>query len=370
VSTPRRTARALALAAALVCPIACDRGAARHTLDAPRKVVDRLRPPVAPAQRHGPHAAGEAPPAAPLAWTTPAGWQQSHGNALRLASFLAPGGVDVSLVTLPAGGGGAQGNLDRWRQQMGLPGLTQAEFAALPRRTAAGRDDAIVLDVQGRYTGGEQPLEDARLLGLVGTLGTDGATAVFVKLVGPRAAVAAQQAAFDAFVASLRASDAPAAGSSSASLHGIEAPAVPLVETQGDEAAAGRLRWKVPAGFTRGDAAPLRIATYHPGGDREVHAYLVLLPGDAGGEAANFARWRGQIGLPPLGDAERAALARVHVLGREVPLLEAYGEHQGVLALGARVDGDSVFAKMTGPPAKLRAARDAFLALCGSLRVR
>lgn len=364
---PRRTPSLRPERHLLVLPIlaglaACGDSGRRQTIDPPRRVADRLRHDVTDADRHGFAAAPAAGSArAPLEWQKPHGWQVGPSNSLRLATFFAPGGVEVSLSTLAGGGGGAQSNIDRWRQQLGLAALTAEEFAALPRRRVL-EGDAVLVDVAGRYTGGGTPIDDARLLGLVATAGGN---AVFVKLIGPRAAVGGQQTAFDEFAASLR---LPARGTSAAAAPGLEPALTPQLEVHGDEVAAGRLRWRVPPGWERGEAAPMRLVTYHPGNDRDVHAYLVILPGEAGGSVANLARWRGQVGLPPLDDAGRAAMPQITMLGAPARLLEAYGESQALFATGARIDGDSVFAKMIGPAAKLRAARAAFVQFCESLR--
>jgi hypothetical protein len=225
---------------------------------------------------------------------------------------------------------------------------------ALPRRNALGRDDAVYVDLRGRYTGGAQPIESARMLGLV--VARARAT-LFVKLVGDASAVAAQAVAFDAFVASLR----------------VAAPAAPATEPAppgGGDGGAGRLHWSAPPGWQRGDAASMRLVTYHPGGDRDVQAYVVILAGEAGGVAANFDRWLGQVGRPPMTAAERERLPRIRLLAADVPLLEAYGAEQGVLGVAGRLGDDSLFVKMTGPNDGLRAARESFVAFCRSLAVR
>ncbi len=55
-----------------------------------------------------------------LKWTTPEGWKEVPPSAMRYASFKADN-VDVSIVTFPSDGGSDADNVNRWRQQIGLP---------------------------------------------------------------------------------------------------------------------------------------------------------------------------------------------------------------------------------------------------------
>jgi hypothetical protein len=270
-----------------------------------------------------------------------------------VASFAAAGGVDVSLTVLAGDGGGLRANLDRWRQQLGLPPLTDGALEELPRRPMLGHD-AVFVEMAGRYAAAGSVIDEAVLLGAVAR---HGASTVFVKAVGPVAAVAAQRESFAAFVASLR------AGGSEAGVPAAPPPDMPAPP-------GGRLRWQVPAGWTLGDEAPMRAVTLHPGGDRAVHAYVVVLPGAAGGAAANLDRWREQLGLPPLDATARAALPRIRVLGADAPLLEASTAAQGVIGVVARIGRDSLFVKMVGPADAVRAARADFVTFCEALEVR
>ena len=96
----------------------------------------------------------------------------------------------------------------------------------------------------------------------------------------------------------------------------------------GAEAAGGApLAWTVPAGWTQGPDRPMRLVTFactpeggaaaaQPGSpEGSVECYVAELGGMGGGVAANFNRWRGQLGQPPLKDADIAALPRITVLG-------------------------------------------------------
>ena len=97
-------------------------------------------------------------------------------------------------------GGGLEPNLDRWRREMGQPGLTQSEVAALERIPLLGTE-GVLLELDGSFSGmGGVAIDDAALLGVVCLLQE---SSVFVKMIGPRAAVRSAREDFLTFCRSL-----------------------------------------------------------------------------------------------------------------------------------------------------------------------
>lgn len=140
----------------------------------------------------------------PLTWETPPGWIQTDRTQMRPVNLrFGPDGVgECYLSMLPGGAGGTAANVNRWRKQMGQSDLTEDEVNALPKRVLMGIE-GVVVDLSGAYTnvGTTEAAPDQRLLGVVAALGEVG---LFVKMVGPKEIVAANQTQFDQFVASLR----------------------------------------------------------------------------------------------------------------------------------------------------------------------
>jgi len=136
-------------------------------------------------------------------------------------------------------------------------------------------------------------------------------------------------------------------------------------------------RWQLPEGWVQVPPRPMRIATFAVAGNKDIDCYLTSLTGNAGGVEANVNRWRGQVGLPPATPEEMAQMPRIEMLGRQAPLVEAAGEFRGMdgearpgwVLLGAVVDldGEMLFAKMTGPEQAVRAEKDRFVAFCNSI---
>src|SRR5688572_18194483 len=66
-----------------------------------------------------------------LTWTAPSTWKAQAPTAMRLASFAIPTkagkDLDFSVVMLSGEAGGLLANVNRWRGQIQLPPLTQAQ---------------------------------------------------------------------------------------------------------------------------------------------------------------------------------------------------------------------------------------------------
>ena len=139
----------------------------------------------------------------PLSWETPAGWVQAERSQMRPINLrFGPNGEgECYLSMLPGGAGGTAANVNRWRKQMGQPELPEADMAALPKRVLMGIEGVFV-SLDGAYTnvGSAEATPDQRLSGVIAALGEVG---LFVKMVGPKELVEANQSAFDQFVKSL-----------------------------------------------------------------------------------------------------------------------------------------------------------------------
>lgn len=139
-----------------------------------------------------------------LTWSTPAGWERAERSQMRPVNltFGSNGEGECYLSILPGGAGGVLANVNRWRKQMGQPDISEEELEQMPKKILMGIQGVFV-EVDGAYTnvGATESKDDHRLIGIVATLGEAG---LFVKMVGPKALVEANTAAFDEFVSSLK----------------------------------------------------------------------------------------------------------------------------------------------------------------------
>ncbi len=327
------------------------------------------------------------PPAADLALDAPDGWEQRPDpSGMRLASFgfrSSPDG-DCSVTVLPGAPSAIAANVDRWRGQLGLGPLEPGAEAKLPPIDFLG-GRGLLVDLEGAYSGmgGSEARAGWKLLGAIRALSLPrGPSLVFVKMVGPAATVDAERKAFLALCGSLRPGAAAGGGPDPHAAHDPNDPHADHTGHQhGDAPAAGAgegpLRWKAPEGWAAGQAAPARLVTFKIGPARETECYVAVLGGSGGGVVMNVNRWRDQMGQPPLADDAVAALPRLSLLGQEAPIIEAAGtftdmqgqKRGGAMLLGTmcRIEEVTLFVKMVGPEAQVRAERERFLAFCSSL---
>jgi hypothetical protein len=131
-----------------------------------------------------------------IKWQMPPGWSEVPPSAMRYASFNAPGPngerVDISIVIFPGKGGSDSDNINRWRQQIGLPPMSPAAIATqlAPLKTPAG--DFSSVDIAGA---------NARTLA---AWTRRGGHVWFFKATGPSAAVEKEKQNFVKFVESIR----------------------------------------------------------------------------------------------------------------------------------------------------------------------
>jgi hypothetical protein len=131
-----------------------------------------------------------------FSYSLPAGWSELQPSATRNVNLLAGDPALECYVTVLGGGaGGVAGNVNRWRDQVGLEPISSAEVEALPRLAMLGGEAHLAEAI-----GAEKAI--------LGTLSARGSTSVFVKMIGPRELVARERDAFLAFCASLGAGDA------------------------------------------------------------------------------------------------------------------------------------------------------------------
>jgi hypothetical protein len=130
-----------------------------------------------------------------IKWKTPEGWGEVPPSSMRYASFGAganDGKIDISVVTFPGEGGSDTDNVNRWRQQIGLPlltdDLTGSNFAQLKSANAT----FATVDIAGpkARTVAAWTRRDGRVW--------------FFKATGPNAAVEKEKPNFVKFIQSVR----------------------------------------------------------------------------------------------------------------------------------------------------------------------
>jgi len=134
---------------------------------------------------------------------------------------------------------------------------------------------------------------------------------------------------------------------------------------------AKALQWALPKGWKEELIGGMRYATLTPPVKGRIDVSVVVLPGPAGGELANVNRWRSQLGLPPIDEAQLSS-ARRSVQSKAGPLslydFTGEGEKKSRMMAGLAIfEGSSWFFKMVGDADAVAAAQKDFVTLLESL---
>lgn len=135
-----------------------------------------------------------------LAWTAPAHWTDGGERSMRKATFVITGEdgatAELAVTAFPGNVGGNLANVNRWRQQLGVAPVSEAELGRLLQHIHVG---AFHIDVAELTGPGNPPAK--RVLGAI--VPYQGAT-WFFKLDGSDALVTREKDAFFSFLQTLR----------------------------------------------------------------------------------------------------------------------------------------------------------------------
>ena len=309
---------------------------------------------------------------ADVQWTAPAGWEQQPATGFRKGSFLVRGDdgtqADVSVTSFPETAGGLLANVNRWRDQLKLPPITDAQQAGTP--LSAGGHEMFFVDLAS-----EQAIlpndSKSRILGAI--LPLNGET-WFFKMSGPDQLVESQRDAFQQFLASVHTANAmPATAKTGASTN---APTPPPIEAP----RSAPVTYALPPNWQEKPLSPMRLASFKataPNG-KETDVSVVSLPGMAGGDLANVNRWRGQVKLGPIDeDALARSAEHLNANGHDFLMIDlvsdgpigAQNEKQHILAAILDENDRSWFIKMTGEDQAVASQKSAFTDFLRSLTI-
>lgn len=309
----------------------------------------------------------QSPPAGvpQVKWQLPAGWQELPAGQMRVGYFAIPGPdnqkAEVTIIPLPGLAGTDLDNVNRWRGQIGSPPITADELTKAAVKIPVGGSDGQLFDLEGATD------KTPRLRMVAAILRREG-TAWFFKMTGEDKLVSSQKAVFTKFLETLRfeAGTSPAAAVTA----GTPAPtpsasAATAGATGGAQGGAVKPSFTVPATWKEQAPGAMQTARYVPeGAEGKADVSVAVLPGDGGGKLGNVNRWRRQLGLEPVAEADLAAsLTALKIDGAEnylVDLADPASKRRMVAAAVVR-GGQSWFYKLTGDDAIVTREKAAFV---------
>ncbi len=243
-------------------------------------------------------------PERPVTWTAPEGWREEPGAEMRYATLrLGPkeAPLELSVARLGEDFGSLLKNVNRWREQIGLPKVGEQELDKLIRTTEVNGKAVMLVDLKP---------EDAE-------------------------------------------------------------------EDEGTPVAPQRPTYTLPKGWEKsGKQVPFSIATFEVrDGERSAQMTISPFPGSAGGLLTNVNRWRDQLGLKSVDEAEMKQELRqtkvAGIAGHAVDLSspERPGEERKrILVVIVPHRGQTWFFKMMGPADLVEKQKPAFEAFLKSVR--
>jgi len=135
-----------------------------------------------------------------LSWTAPSHWTVKAASAMRRGSYAITGAngaaADLAITAFPGNVGGNLANVNRWRNQLGLGPIGEAEMEASLSHHDFNGLHMDVVDIQGAPGSDRQ-----RTLGAIVPFGD---ATWFFKLSGPDALVAGEKQAFMSFLQTVK----------------------------------------------------------------------------------------------------------------------------------------------------------------------
>ena len=262
----------------------------------------------------------------------PDGWVLSDGPAPRYKTISITGSeppVEVTVSSLPAPGPGGfseylLSNINRWRGQVGLAPLSGQDWAT----EAESRQELMLSSL------GAQAMS---VVHLAGETEQYGETILLAAVI---------------------------------SKQGISAAATPRVNPPAN-VSSSEFQYEIPEGWEEapGNQFSMLAFTVGPPGTEAAKVTVTKLNG-GGDVASNVNRWRGQVSLPVLDEAELEAQAeKLEIAGMSGELWAMEGPEQSILGAIAEKDGAKWFYKMAGPTEIVALEKEHFRAFLQSLKL-
>ena len=290
-----------------------------------------------------------------LSWTLPAGWKEVAPGQVSLATFsiVDKDGREAQVAVTPLGrmAGKEVPIVNMWRQQFGLSELSADEAEKQLKPVEIGGEPGKMIELTGKSEGTNPPVK------IVTAMVHRPDASWFYKLVGDADLVEAQKQAFVSFLKSIKIGQVPA----------TEVASVPASQTE--SSSSGTSQWKTPADWKAVAPGSMQVAKFSvpANGAGKADVMISIFPTSTGGALANVNRWRSQIGLPPVTEAELAkSITKLDNKNPDAILVDMTNNERQLIGAIVPRDGQWYFFKLLGDAAAVSPQKDAFIAFAKS----
>jgi hypothetical protein len=290
---------------------------------------------------------------------------------MRAASFRVAGKdgkqADVSVIPLPGLAGSDLDNVNRWRGQVGLPGVSEAELAKLAQPVEIAGQPASLYEQAGSNAGSGDKTN------ILAAITRRDGTAWFFKMTGEAALVTEQKPSFIEFLKSV---SFPAAAAQAQAQLPPSHPPMGGGNMMGQAATAAssgqpKPAWEVPSGWKEIPGGSFLVAKFLVTGadNAQANVNVSMSSNDGGGLLANVNRWRTtQLGLGPVSEADLPKdIQTIDLPGGKASLVDLTGQDAKtgqkakLLAVVIPRPGETWFYKLMGNAEVVQQEKDAFM---------
>jgi hypothetical protein len=288
----------------------------------------------------------------------PAGWEQASAGSMQLSRYIVRGAkgeeAQVSVVPLPGSSGSELANVNRWRNQLGLPAITEEELNHQVEEVMIAGEPGRMFEMSGKGA------EDAPTRTLAAVLKHAGTT-WFFKMMGDDDLVRSQKEAFVGFITKYEIAhdDHSHASGPLASARPAQPPPPSVPGTN----------WVIPKSWQQVTPGPMQDAKFVVGGGAAVVS-LSKLGGSGGALLPNINRWRTQqLQLPAATEKDLETLAvPLDLPEGKATLVDMTGPSQRLVAAVIPRGEMTWYFKLMGEDATVGAEKAAFLEFVKSIK--
>lgn len=289
-------------------------------------------------------------PGSRVTWTLPKDWTETGAGQMSVASFSIKGAdgqqAQVAITPLARLAGRDAEIVNMMREQLGQEPLDREAVAKQFETVQVGGETGNLFQIDGKLEGSS----GASRIFTVIVHRSD--KSWFYKLAGDASLVAAQKPAFVEFLKSIRFKEAPAE-----------------IEREVSETPPAKRDWKVPGEWKELPAGQMQAAKFAvpPRGSAKAEVSVSVFPSDTGGTLANVNRWRRQIGLPEVQQAElKSMVSPLDPANPDAILVDMTNNNKRLLGAIVPRGGSYWFYKLLGDAEAVTPEKETFVAFAKS----